>query len=580
MDSVDIRSVLLNCSFLETMAVCEGRNYKEQNYEITYRAKLIINKDKVVPIVICIPEKWYRDLIDIYVENYNEIDFMPHIDRKGKICLFDLEGVLIDQNLQGILIESLVRAKDILENGFLGTNAEDFLDEFELYWGQLPGHRFLKFDVPVSEVSQTIKCTFERTSQRKKEKQSEYFKRMYSAIIYAGKDSEILKKWNLKKTSIINAAYFIVSPDMDIFPPDIRKELSIEYLNNLLKWVSPKESSDILLKLHSSRVIIFAIRQPRGNTNFVGFYIEGGRIEIENDRYCIKDVSVLQPLEVHRADKNFLMMRTAQSDEDTNKKILVIGCGSIGGYLIWELVKNGFEDLMIVDDDLLSEENIFRHLLGMEYVSKYKCVAIEEYIRKNIPEVSIKSLAEKCEEAVLEGNIDLEEYDMVISATGNHNLNRWINSYIFNNKISVPVIYAWNEVYGIGNHIAYFKYGNEGCYDCLFGRADQTGELYDKSSYCKSGQKIVQSAGGCGKTYVPYGDTISLKTVLLCLDVIRKVFSGKLETNLLVSMKGDDSFFRTQGLETSGRFFRQKENIKILTGNQILNTECGVCGDN
>ena len=110
--------------------------------------------------------------------------------------------------------------------------------------------------------------------------------------------------------------------------------------------------------------------------------------------------------------------------------------------------------------------------------------------------------------------------------------------------------------------------------------AEQMGELYDKSSYCKSGQEIVQSAEGCGKTYVPYGDTISLKTVLLCLDVVRKVFSGKLETNLLVSMKGDDSFFRAQGLETSGRFFRQKENIKILTGNQILNTECGVCGDN
>ena len=85
MDSVDIRSVLLSCSFLETMSVCEGRNYKEQNYETTYRAKLIINKDKVVPIVICIPEKWYRDLIDIYVENYNEIDFMPHIGKY--VCL-------------------------------------------------------------------------------------------------------------------------------------------------------------------------------------------------------------------------------------------------------------------------------------------------------------------------------------------------------------------------------------------------------------------------------------------------------------------------------------------------------------
>ena len=579
MDSVDIRSVLSSCSFLETMAVCVGGNYKGQNYEMAYRAKLIINKDKV-PVVICIPEKWYRDLIDIYVENYNEIDFMPHIDRKGKICLFDLEGVLIDQNLQGILIESLVRAKDILENGFLGTNAGDFLDEFELYWGQLPGHRFLKFDVPVSEVSQTIKCTFERTSQRKKEKQSEYFKQMRSAIIYAGKDSQILKKWNLKKASIVNAAYFIISPDTDIFPPDIRKELSIKYLNNLLKWVSLKESSDILLKLHSNRVIIFAIRQPRGNINFVGFYIEGGRLEKGNDGYWFKDVSVLQPLEVHRADKNFLMMRTAQPDEDTDKKILVIGCGSIGGYLICELAKSGFEDLTIVDDDRLSDENIFRHLLGMEYVSEYKCVAIEEYIRKNIPEVSIRSLAEKCEEAVLEGDINLEEYNMIISATGNHNFNRWINTYIFNNKIDVPVIYAWNEVYGIGNHVAYFKYGNKGCYNCLFGRTEQAGELYDKSSYCKPGQKIVQSTGGCGKTYVPYGDTISLKTVLLCLDVIGKVFSGKLETNLLLSMKGNDCFFRAQGFEISGRYSRQIENIKILTGDQILNTECGVCGDN
>ena len=402
MVSIDIKSVLSRCSFLETMAVCEYRNYEKQHYKIVYGAKLIINKEKTVPIVICVPEKWYRDLIDIYVENYNEIDFIPHIDSKGKICLFDLEGVLIDQNIQGILIESLVRAKDILEKGFSRTNVEDFLVEFELYWGQLPKHRFLKFDVPVSEASQTIKCTFERTPQRKKEKQPEYFKRMYSTIIYAGKDSEILKKWNLEKASIINAAYFIVSPDMNIFPPDIRKELSIEYLNNLLKWVSPKESSDILLKLHSNRVIIFAIKQPRGNTNFVGFYIEGGRLEKENDRYWFNDVGILQPLEVHRADKNFLMLRTAQPNEDTNKKILVIGCGSIGGYLIWELVKSGFEDLMIVDDDLLSEENIFRHLLGMEYVSKYKCVAIEEYIRKNIPKVSIKSLAEKCEEAVLE----------------------------------------------------------------------------------------------------------------------------------------------------------------------------------
>lgn len=580
MTSRDIESVLLECSFLENINFCEFRQYKSLNYKMIFKAQMIINEEKNISIVICISEKWYRDLIDIYIENYDKIDFLPHIDKEGKICLFELEGILIDLNLQGILIESLIRAKDILTDGFSETNREDFLDEFELYWGQLPGHRSLKLDVPLSETSQIIKYTFERCLQRKKEKQFDYYKRLHSATIYAGKDSESLRRWNLKNTSIINAAYFVISPDVNIYPPDIRQAISIEYLNELLKWVSVKEISDILLRIHSNKVIVFAIKQPRGILNFAGFYVEGGKIEKNNDRYWFQNVSRLQPLEVRRVDKQFLMMRTAQTDEVTNKKILVVGCGSIGGYLIWELAKSGFEDLTIVDNDSLSDENIFRHLLGMEYVSMYKCVAMEEYIRKNIPRVSIKSLAEKCEDVVLDEYISLKEYDMIISVTGNHNFNRWLNSYMFNNKIDIPVVYAWNEVYGIGNHVAYFRYGNSGCYDCLFGRDDQTGEIYDKSSYCKSGQKVVQNAGGCGKTYVPYGDVISLKTVLLCLDIIKDVFAGKLETNLLVSAKGDDSFFRKKGLEISGRYYRQKESIKRLTGEQLLNTECGVCSDN
>jgi hypothetical protein len=232
-----------------------------------------------------------------------------------------------------------------------------------------------------------------------------------------------------------------------------------------------------------------------------------------------------------------------------------------------------------VDDDILSEENIFRHILGMEYVSKYKCVAMAEYIRKNIPEVSIKSLSEKIEEVVIEGDICLEDYDMIISATGNHNLNRWLNSYIIEHRVAKPVIYAWNEVYGIGNHVAYFKYGNEGCYECLFGRNEETGELYDKSAYCDAGQKIVQNTGGCGKSFVPYGDMISLKTVLMCLSIVRDVFSGKVEDNILVSMKGDEGYFRQQGLATSGRYLRQKEDVKKLKGNQFKNMECSVCKD-
>ena len=172
-----------------------------------------------------------------------------------------------------------------------------------------------------------------------------------------------------------------------------------------------------------------------------------------------------KPIVIQRADKEYMLMRTKVTGITNQKKILVIGCGSIGGHLINELIKAGYDDLTIVDDDILTEENIFRHVLGMEYVSSSKCDALANYIKRNIPDASIKPLKEKADEAILEEDLELDEYDMVISAVGNHNFNRWLNEYVMSKQLKVPIIYAWNEVYGIGNHVAYYKIGNKASYE-------------------------------------------------------------------------------------------------------------------
>ena len=253
----------------------------------------------------------------------------------------------------------------------------------------------------------------------------------------------------------------------------------------------------------------------------IHMYIKGGMLK----ETSLEKVEELQPLLMERADKKFLMKRVTEQDSENYKnRILIIGCGSVGGHVICELAKAGYEDLTIVDYEKLTEENIFRHVLGMEYVNRYKCEALNTYIQKNIPEVKITTLAERIEDAIIEEDIVFEDYNLIISATGNHNLNRWVNSWILDNKIEVPVVYLWNEVYGIGNHVAYIKYGNCGCYECFFDRDEETGELYDKTSYCKRGQIITESAGGCGKTYVPYGNLVSLKTMLLCLKMVKRYF--------------------------------------------------------
>lgn len=339
----------------------------------------------------------------------------------------------------------------------------------------------------------------------------------------------------------------------------------------------PKEElAAIMSRSRQDRIVVFEIHQPSGQTHLVGVYIKGGMLKEDS----LEKIEELQPLLMERADKKFLMKRVTEHENKNYKnRMLIIGCGSIGGHVVCELAKAGYEDLTIVDYEKLTEENVFRHVLGMEYVNHYKCEALSIYIQKNIPEVKITTLAERIEDAIIEEDINFEDYNLIISAAGNHNLNRWINSWILNNKIKVPVIYLWNEVCGIGNHVAYIKYGNCGCYECFFGRDEETGELYDKTSYCKRGQIITENAGGCGKAYVPYGNLVSLKTMLLCLKLVKDIFEEKIDDNLLISLKGDKDYLEKHNLEISRRYLRQQELIKILPGKQFVNISCGVCND-
>lgn len=147
----EIKSVLRECEVLKNINVLDDKKFKKFSYEQIIKANLIINSKKKLAITICIPKMWYENLIDIYVDNYEDLPFIPHISRNGKICLFDVEGCLIDKNLGGIIVQSLFRAKDILEKGFSGENSDDFIEEFELYLSELQNVRQAKFVVPESK---------------------------------------------------------------------------------------------------------------------------------------------------------------------------------------------------------------------------------------------------------------------------------------------------------------------------------------------------------------------------------------------------------------------------------------------
>ena len=567
-------SDVFNIVILDT-TIFEGRNYQK-----LIECNLIAG-ERTIPIVIAIPENWQRVLIDIYIKQYMNFPFIPHIDVKGKICLFDMEGVLIDQNLCGIILQSIKRAKKIISKGLSGANKEDFINEFDLYWQQLPAVQMAKVDVPCVQNVGIVKYFVNTSKKRKKESYLKFMQRLRGSIIYVSQEIENLKRYYKEdKGSIRNAIYIKIKVDDFLYPPDARGTNLKEYFQKVLGYVNGEQLQTIISKIGSDKLVIFEVWQPNDTITFLGAIFEKVLFSFENGLCNLKSVNRIIPITVSRIDKMYLMTRSNEAINIlTDKKILLIGCGSVGSYIANELVKSGIEKMMLIDDDHLYEINVFRHLLGLEYVGQYKCVALQNFLEKNIPDLKILSLVADIEDAVQEGSIEFEDYDLIISATGSHNVNRWINKYMYLHKLSTPIVYAWNEVLGIGSHVAYIQYGNIGCYECFFGRDEDTDELYDRTSYCKPGQNIVQKVAGCGSSFIPYGSTVSFKTAGMCVETVKKIFEGRYTDNMIISAKGDGYHFKKAGLQVSNKYLRQIDDVVEYNGKQFSKPGCEFCGE-
>lgn len=555
--------------------------FRDIQYQIIIECDMVVTT-LTVPIVIAIPQNWMRSLIDIYIQQNKNFPFIPHIDKKGKICLFELEGILIDQNLYGIILQMLKRASKIIEDGLAGTNREDFINEFDSYWMQLPHIRYAKCELPKCDQIALIKYSQKIVNKRKKETYSKYLQRSKGQRIHMSSEAQSLKRYYEKNEKIVikNALYIPIKVNEFLFPPDPRSELSNEYIQRLLNYVAAKKYYALMTRLGGTKLLIFSIKQPNGVVTLLGIVLEKCEISTDSETCILKSVNQIVPIYIERIDKQYLMTRSSEvRNLLSEKKVLLIGCGSLGGYIANELVKAGVESMMLVDPDYLYETNIFRHLLGLEYVNQYKCVAIQKYLEKNIPNLKLASLVENIEEAIQEEEIEFEQYDLIISAIGNHNVNRWINRFMHERKINVPVVYAWNEVLGIGNHIAYIKYGYKGCYECFLGRGDETGELYDKTSYCELGQDVVQRVGGCGSAFIPYGSTVSLKTAAICVDTVKKICEDRYTDNMIISVKGDDYHFLKAGLNVSTKYLNQRNDIVEYKGTLFADSDCECCGE-
>ncbi|MBE7005044.1 MAG: HesA/MoeB/ThiF family protein [Ruminococcaceae bacterium] len=91
-----------------------------------------------------------------------------------------------------------------------------------------------------------------------------------------------------------------------------------------------------------------------------------------------------------RYERNIPSVSPEEQETLARKRVLVVGCGGLGGYIIEYLTRMGVGELTVVDGDVFETSNLNRQLLsGEAALGKPKALAAAERVRRVNPLVKV-----------------------------------------------------------------------------------------------------------------------------------------------------------------------------------------------
>lgn len=91
-----------------------------------------------------------------------------------------------------------------------------------------------------------------------------------------------------------------------------------------------------------------------------------------------------------RYDRNMMTLSREENDSLREKKVCVIGCGGLGGYIIEMLGRLGIGTIVAVDGDVFEETNLNRQILSdITVIGKSKALQAYERMKTVNPDISL-----------------------------------------------------------------------------------------------------------------------------------------------------------------------------------------------
>ncbi|MDA2880683.1 ThiF family adenylyltransferase [Lactococcus cremoris] len=461
--------------------------------------------DENIKLIISIPEDYPYTFLNVSLVNKEHLKFsLPHMLVGDFLCLYDLDNDRHDyKHYLAEAEETVKRAIKLLSDSKNGLMDNEYQNEFYDLWT-------VREIVPIYSLleSYDYPCKLSIIKGNFKKKNNE------NALVIADK--------NISTQPLLNVVSNLSLENIDgfgdaVYMPIKKSKLTkpIEKISDLRKLVYKEKSFDFFLKEiidKRIKIIVLGINnqkssiptlvalslpklvRPKGNIVNLKSYssILGANDSGTLFRYGLTDLS-----------QNRVFTRGGEGVKDSKIKTYLVGCGSLGSFLSKALCDTGkMKELIVQDNQLLRSENIGRHLCGIESILEPKTNAVARLINGHYPNLKISSVNHSFIQELLEKESTLtsEEYDLLIIATGDENIEEETINKIKSGLIKYPVIIAWVEPFLVAGHFIYINSPiNDTTEKYIF---DSENNI--KLGIIENSESYTKAEVGCQSHYIPY----------------------------------------------------------------------------
>jgi molybdopterin/thiamine biosynthesis adenylyltransferase len=427
----------------------------------------------------------------------------PHLSADGYLCYLSKGMVVLDIfDPVGQVIACLRQAQKVLEKLLRNEFVDDLEEEFFSFWGDSNWDCFTDVQDRSKQGLQGFVTEGNKTS---------------AAAFITDNIERTKRKIDLMGHSVSRIGCPVFRIKTSAKPRPSLEKWPVKTLADLLVWQSVLErrcSRKILERVQQAveagkSAVIFMIDSPLYTYCFgVSFTSVTGKLPTVVQRRSKKFLmqASVTPMPTWRIDDRYMVQRNIPGSATLDaKRIVLIGCGTIGGYLADILVKSGAGQsggrLLLIDNDSLQPSNLGRHRLGFPHVMQNKAVALAEELMRYSPGAEVKPLPVNAMVA------NFGKVDLLIDATGEEAFGHWL---VKKYARDIPLLSVWIEGPGVAVRGLLQTDPTQGCYRCL---TDQNRAGNYRS--VEGEMEQIYAGQGCEQAYVPFPASVAMQAACL-----------------------------------------------------------------